>query len=134
MLDNLVLPRPWWVSACTIAVPYVLNDGFIFFDGVSLNTMYFYKQTFVLFQGGYGAALAWAMFIVIFADHGAAVLPHREVLGALRVRGAVMTAVATPAESSARHVRAKEPTTTYRQLDRRTCRFVMGSLVTAFGR
>ena len=29
--------------------------------------MYFYQQTFKFFQAGYGAALAWAMFIVIFA-------------------------------------------------------------------
>lgn len=44
-----------------------------------------------------------------------------------------MTAVATPADSPVtKLVRAKEPTTTYRQLDRRTRRFVMGSLVTAF--
>lgn len=49
-------------------VPYVLTDGSGKPDGaLSFYTMYFYKQTFVLFQGGYGAALAWAMFIVIFA-------------------------------------------------------------------
>lgn len=48
-------------------VPYVLTDGSGKPDGaLSFYTMYFYKQTFVLFQGGYGAALAWAMFIVIF--------------------------------------------------------------------
>ncbi len=49
-------------------VPYVLTDGSGKPDGaLSFYTMYFYKQTFVLFQGGYGAALAWAMFIVIFS-------------------------------------------------------------------
>ena len=27
--------------------------------------MYFYRQTFTFYHGGYGSALAWAMFIVI---------------------------------------------------------------------
>jgi multiple sugar transport system permease protein len=49
-------------------VPFALSDGTGNPDGsVSFYTMYFYRQTFKFFQGGYGAALAWAMFIVIFA-------------------------------------------------------------------
>jgi multiple sugar transport system permease protein len=41
-------------------------------DGaVKFYTLYFYQQTFNFFQGGYGAALAWGMFLLIF---GATVL------------------------------------------------------------
>ena len=29
--------------------------------------MYFYRQTFTLYDGGYGSTLAWAMFIVIMS-------------------------------------------------------------------
>ena len=48
-------------------VPFALSDGTGNPDGaVKFYTMYFYQQTFKFFQGGYGAALAWAMFIVIF--------------------------------------------------------------------
>ena len=44
-----------------------------------------------------------------------------------------MTTIAPPAErTSSKLLRAKEPTATYRQLDRRTRRFVAGSAVTLF--
>ena len=49
-------------------VPYALSEGTGDPDGaVKFYTLYFYQQTFNFFQGGYGSALAWAMFIVIFA-------------------------------------------------------------------
>ena len=48
-------------------VPFALSLGTGNPDGaMNFYTMYFYKQTFRFFQGGYGSALAWAMFIVIF--------------------------------------------------------------------
>jgi multiple sugar transport system permease protein len=47
-------------------VPFVLTDGTGAPDGASLfYTMYFFRQTFNFFEGGYGATLAWAMFAVI---------------------------------------------------------------------
>jgi multiple sugar transport system permease protein len=47
-------------------VPFVLTDGTGAPDGASLfYTMYFFRQTFNFFEGGYGSTLAWAMFIVI---------------------------------------------------------------------
>ena len=47
-------------------VPYVLTDGNGAPDGASLfYTMYFFRQTFTIYDGGYGSTLAWAMFIVI---------------------------------------------------------------------
>jgi ABC-type sugar transport system permease subunit len=47
-------------------VPFVLTDG----NGDPNNstlfyTMYLYRQTFVFHNGGYGAAMAWAMMLVI---------------------------------------------------------------------
>lgn len=48
-------------------VPYALSEGTGDPDGATkFYTLYFYQQTFNFFQGGYGSALAWAMFIVIF--------------------------------------------------------------------
>ncbi len=47
-------------------VPFVLTDGSGAPDGASLfYTMYFFRQTFQFFEGGYGSTLAWAMFVVI---------------------------------------------------------------------
>lgn len=47
-------------------VPYVLTDGEGTPNGSTLfYTMYLYRQTFNFHEGGYGAALAWAMFVVI---------------------------------------------------------------------
>jgi ABC-type sugar transport system permease subunit len=47
-------------------VPFVLTNGSGAPDNASLfYTMYFYRQTFNLYDGGYGSTLAWAMFIVI---------------------------------------------------------------------
>ncbi len=47
-------------------VPYVLTDGNGAPDGASLfYTMYFFRETFTIYDGGYGSTLAWAMFIVI---------------------------------------------------------------------
>jgi multiple sugar transport system permease protein len=47
-------------------VPFVLTDGTGAPDGASLfYTMYFFRQTFNFFEGGYGSTLAWAMFVVI---------------------------------------------------------------------
>jgi ABC-type sugar transport system permease subunit len=47
-------------------VPYVLTDGNGTPDNASLfYTMYFFRQTFNFYDGGYGSTLAWAMFIVI---------------------------------------------------------------------
>lgn len=52
-------------------VPFVLSDGNGAPDGASLfYTMYFYRQTFTFFNGGYGSTLAWAMFIVIMTATG----------------------------------------------------------------
>ena len=49
-------------------VPFVLTDGTGNPDGASLfYTMYFYRQTFTIYDGGYGSTLAWAMFIVIMS-------------------------------------------------------------------
>jgi multiple sugar transport system permease protein len=52
-------------------VPFVLTDG----NGDPNNatlfyTMYFYRQTFVFHNGGYGAALAWAMLLVVLLVTG----------------------------------------------------------------
>lgn len=48
-------------------VPFALSDGTGNPGGaMKFYTLYFYQQTFKFFQGGYGAALAWAMFIVVF--------------------------------------------------------------------
>jgi multiple sugar transport system permease protein len=48
-------------------VPFALSEG-TGNPGASLKfyTLYFYQQTFRFFQGGYGAALAWAMFLIVF--------------------------------------------------------------------
>ncbi len=47
-------------------VPYVLTDGNGDPNGATLfYTMYLYRQIFTFSQGGYGSAMAWAMFIVI---------------------------------------------------------------------
>lgn len=52
-------------------MPFVLSDGNGAPDGASLfYTMYFYRQTFTFFNGGYGSTLAWAMFIVIMTATG----------------------------------------------------------------
>ena len=49
-------------------VPFVLTDGNGAPDGASLfYTMYFFNQTFQIYDGGYGSTLAWAMFIVIMS-------------------------------------------------------------------
>jgi multiple sugar transport system permease protein len=49
-------------------VPFALSRGTGNPAGATrFYTMYFYKQTFNFFQAGYGAALAWMMFAVIFA-------------------------------------------------------------------
>ena len=45
--------------------PFVLNDGTGFPEGMTRFYMvYFYKQSFAFFNMGYGATLAWIMFIV----------------------------------------------------------------------
>ena len=45
--------------------PFVLNDGTGFPEGTTRFYMvYFYKQSFAFFNMGYGASLAWLMFIV----------------------------------------------------------------------
>ncbi len=44
--------------------PFVLNDGTGFPEGMTRFYMvYFYKQSFAFFNMGYGATLAWLMFI-----------------------------------------------------------------------
>jgi ABC-type sugar transport system permease subunit len=49
-------------------VPFVLTDGNVDPGGATLfYTMYFFRQTFSFWDGGYGATLAWAMFIVIMS-------------------------------------------------------------------
>jgi multiple sugar transport system permease protein len=49
-------------------VPFVLTDGSGAPDGATLfYTMYFYRQTFTIYDGAYGSTLAWAMFIVIMS-------------------------------------------------------------------
>jgi ABC-type sugar transport system permease subunit len=49
-------------------VPFVLTDGNGAPDGASLfYTMYYFNQTFQIYDGGYGSTLAWAMFIVIMS-------------------------------------------------------------------
>ena len=49
-------------------VPYVLTDGNGDPNGATLfYTMYLYRQIFTFSQGGYGSAMAWAMFVVIMA-------------------------------------------------------------------
>ena len=48
-------------------VPFALTDRNGGVDNIALfYTMHFYNETFVNFRMGYGAALAWAMFIVVF--------------------------------------------------------------------
>lgn len=50
------------------AVPFALTNPNGGVDNIALfYTMHFYNETFVNFRLGYGAALAWAMFIVVFA-------------------------------------------------------------------
>lgn len=45
--------------------PFVLNDGTGFPEGTTRFYMvYFFKQSFAFFNMGYGASLAWLMFIV----------------------------------------------------------------------
>jgi multiple sugar transport system permease protein len=45
--------------------PFVLNDGTGFPEGMTRFYMvYFFKQSFAFFNMGYGATLAWLMFIV----------------------------------------------------------------------
>jgi multiple sugar transport system permease protein len=52
-------------------VPYVLTDGNGSPNGATLfYTMYFFRQTFNFYDGGYGSALAWAMFVVIMTLTG----------------------------------------------------------------
>ncbi|MEQ9162524.1 MAG: hypothetical protein RLN74_07450, partial [Ilumatobacter fluminis] len=49
-------------------VPFALTDRNGGVDNIALfYTMHFYNETFVNFRMGYGAALAWAMFIVVFS-------------------------------------------------------------------
>ncbi len=49
-------------------VPFILNGAEGRPEGASkFYTMVFFQETFSFFQAGYGAALAWAMFIVVFA-------------------------------------------------------------------
>ena len=49
-------------------VPFVLQGLEGRPNGASrFYTLVFYEQTFSFFQAGYGAALAWAMFAVVFA-------------------------------------------------------------------
>jgi multiple sugar transport system permease protein len=46
--------------------PFVLTEGSGNPDNATLfYTMYFYRQTFAFHNGGYGAALAWAMLLVV---------------------------------------------------------------------
>lgn len=47
-------------------VPFVLTEGSGKPNNATLfYTMYFYRQTFAFHNGGYGAAMAWAMLVVI---------------------------------------------------------------------
>jgi multiple sugar transport system permease protein len=49
-------------------VPFVLLGPEGQPDGAGrFYTMTFFKQSFKFFQAGYGAALAWAMFAVVFS-------------------------------------------------------------------
>ncbi len=49
-------------------VPFILQGQAGRPDGASkFYTMVFFQETFSFFQAGYGTALAWAMFIVVFA-------------------------------------------------------------------
>ncbi len=49
-------------------VPFILQGIEGRPEGASrFYTMHFFQQTFSFFQAGYGAALAWAMFVVVFA-------------------------------------------------------------------
>ena len=52
-------------SLQSFLAPFVLNDGTGFPEGTTRFYMvYFYKQSFAFFNMGYGASLAWLMFIV----------------------------------------------------------------------
>jgi ABC-type sugar transport system permease subunit len=52
-------------------VPFALSEGTGDPEGATkFYSMYFYRQTFTFFQAGYGSALAWMMFIVVFALTG----------------------------------------------------------------
>ena len=52
-------------------IPFALSEGTGDpEDANKFYTLYFYRQTFTFFQAGYGSALAWMMFIVIFALTG----------------------------------------------------------------
>jgi multiple sugar transport system permease protein len=49
-------------------VPFALSEGTGNPNGsLAFYSMQFYRQTFRFFRGGYGSALAWAMFIVVFS-------------------------------------------------------------------
>jgi multiple sugar transport system permease protein len=48
-------------------VPFALSEGTGNPGGsLAFYSMHFYQQTFRFYRGGYGSALAWAMFIVVF--------------------------------------------------------------------
>lgn len=50
------------------AVPFALTSPSGGVNNIALfYTMHFYNETFVNFRLGYGSALAWAMFVVVFA-------------------------------------------------------------------
>jgi multiple sugar transport system permease protein len=52
-------------------VPFALSEGTGDPNGATkFYTMYFYRQTFTFFQAGYGTALAWMMFVVVFTLTG----------------------------------------------------------------
>ena len=75
-------------------VPFVLTDGNGDPDGATLfYTMYFYRQTFTFNNGGYGAALAWAMFVVIMRRRAGVLVG--QALGALPVRATGVSATFT---------------------------------------
>jgi ABC-type sugar transport system permease subunit len=52
-------------------VPFVLTNGTGDPDGSAMfYSLYFFRQTFVFYDAGYGSALAWLMFVVIMAVSG----------------------------------------------------------------
>jgi ABC-type sugar transport system permease subunit len=76
--------------------PFVLNRGTGFPEGMTRFYMvYFYKQSFSFFSMGYGATLAWLMFIFALIVTIASVW-NSQILGVLCLGGKIMPAKTNP--------------------------------------
>ena len=97
--------------------------------------MYFYRQTFTFYEGGYGSALAWAMFIVIMTLTGDRVLVG-PLLGPLPVREEALMAAdrARPVDRDPATGAGRDDSAAagFGDLDRPTRRYLVKATVTLF--